>query len=130
MLLTEIAADRVSRGKRLKEIQGALGLDGKGMVAALQAVTNRLGLSVKWYEKRLSTIVNGGQDLSLEDVAILEAIDPKKRSWHWVAFGVEKLGTGRAVRASGEIPMYYGEERKPNKKTPTKRVAGENGKSG
>lgn len=102
--MTAITTDKLSRGRRVKQIQDALGLDGKGFVAELQRVNDRLGLSVKWYEKRLSTIVNGGQDLSLEDVAILEAIDPLKRPWYWPAFGVEKLGGKRVAKVSGGIP--------------------------
>lgn len=108
-----IQSGLAARGERVRQVQAATGLDGKAFVVRLQQATDYLGLSTRWYEKRLSTIATGKQDLSLEDIAVLEEVDPLGRSWHWIAFGVDQLPSkrragprqlpdGSALRAPGK----------------------------
>jgi hypothetical protein len=87
------ASDRVSRGLRVQRIQSAAvgpGDTNGPFVRLLSAAAERLRVPAKWDNTKLSKIRNGTQDLSLEDVACLEQVDPEHRGWFWIAFGSER----------------------------------------
>lgn len=89
-----LAVDRVSRGRRVQEIQKACGFgegktaDNVGFTAELNRAARELGLEPNWTKERLSKVRNGVQDLSIEDATVIAYLDEERRGWTWPAFGV------------------------------------------
>lgn len=85
-----LLSDRVSRGKRVQEIQRDCGFDENniGFARLLNESAERLGLEPAWHPTRLSKVRNGTQDLSVEDATVIAYVDPQQRGWTWISFGV------------------------------------------
>lgn len=85
-----LPADRVSRGRRVLEIQNLCGYedDNIGFARRLNEAAGELGLDPNWHATRLSKVRNGTQDLSIEDMAVLAYLDPQRRGWTFVSFGL------------------------------------------
>lgn len=81
-----LAGDRVSRGKRVQEIQG----DEPAMQFCnrLNAFAAELGFPAVWSPARLSKVRNGTQDLDADDMTVLSRSDPKGRGYTWIAYGI------------------------------------------
>lgn len=82
------ASDRVSRGKRVQEVQESIGDDNNAFADRLNATSRELGLPETWHPVRLSKVRNGTQDLSIEDMTVIARLDPKQRGWTWISFGI------------------------------------------
>src|ERR1700745_713389 len=74
-----LAADRVSRGKRVQEIQEELKEGNEAFADRLNRVANELGLDESWNATRVSKVRSGLQDLSIEDATVLARVDPQQR---------------------------------------------------
>lgn len=85
-----LSADRVSRGRRVQEIQALCGYedDNIGFAKRLNEAAGELGLHSNWHPTRLSKVRNGTQDLPIEDMAVIAYLDPKQRGWTYVSFGL------------------------------------------
>lgn len=85
-----LAIDKVSRGRRLVEIQELCGegKDNRAFAARLNAAARELGLEEVWHHTRVSKVRTGTQDLSIEDSTVLARVDPKQRGWTWPAYGI------------------------------------------
>lgn len=109
-----ITGDRISRGRRVQEIQTDRGFeeDGAGFTVLLNRAAEDLQLSPIWTQSRLSKVRSGIQDLSIEDMTVIAYLDPKKRGWTWIAYGV--------AAAVGEDPytvLSRGATKKPKGRT-------------
>lgn len=89
-----LASDRVSRGKRVQEIQRACGYgegkkaDNAGFTERLNSAARELGMDANWTKERLSKVRSGTQDLSIEDVTVIASLDKERRGEAWVAHGI------------------------------------------
>lgn len=81
--------DKFARGARVLRLREARDLTVLDFAAELNAVAKLYGLPQVWTGPRVTKIEKGGQNLAIEDVAVLEVYD-RARSWFWWAFGVEK----------------------------------------
>jgi hypothetical protein len=89
-----------------------MGLGGDDFAGRMRSTASGLGLPDVYDKVKVSKIETGVRDLSLEDVAVLEAMDPRKRGWHWVAFGVQQRG----AKLSGGVPAPRPGEEKGRKR--------------
>lgn len=82
-----------SRGDRVNQIREALGLKRKDFakVLAAKAVDLQLTEGGEWTETRVSRLILGRQPMSLDDAAVVVAVDPHKKAprWGWFVFGDE-----------------------------------------
>src|SRR4051812_31108881 len=89
-----VESDRISRGRRVQEIQFLCGYgegklaDNRGFAAKLNEAARHLGLEEEWKPERLSKVRSGTQDLSVEDMTVLAYVDPERRGWTWIAYGL------------------------------------------
>lgn len=77
------------RGARLREIREALEMTQREFAAHLTGIALALGLSVRYEMYDVSVREIGRRALDAEDYAILSFVDPKRWTWHWLAFGEE-----------------------------------------
>lgn len=68
---------------------------------------------------RVAKLRSGGQLLQFEDVAVLAAVDPLARGWHWLVFGIEaiedvtpKVNHGRAIGDDDSDSSTHGDVRR------------------
>jgi hypothetical protein len=83
-----LAADRVSRGKRVQAIQEELKEGNEPFAERLNRAASELGLDASWNPTRVSKVRSGLQDLSIEDATVLARVDPQQRGWTWVSYDV------------------------------------------
>lgn len=81
--------EKKMRGQRVLAIRVALGMTGEQFADALNEVAEVLGFPRYWTGPKVTNTEKGKRDVQLSDLAILEATDPEKRPWHWIAFGAE-----------------------------------------
>lgn len=76
-----------SRAERVRAIRVALGDTQRQFADRMSRAAEALGFAQRYTENAVSKIEGEYRDTALEDVAVLEAIDPERRGWHWIAFG-------------------------------------------
>jgi hypothetical protein len=97
-----------SRGDRVQQIKKAYDkrkgreLTVVEFAAELNAQAQKLSLAKAWSGTRFSKVVHG-QDPTLDDAAVLLAIDPEHRTWDWLVFGIRAKASATAGfrRATG-----------------------------
>lgn len=79
--------------ERVYEIRRLLGpdlktpLQGGVFAKRLNAIAARYGLQFKYDHSVISKIENGGRRVSIEEVPLFAALDPKQRGANWLAWG-------------------------------------------
>lgn len=68
-------------------IRDASGMQPKDFAAQMVVVAKRLGLESSYSDTKLSKLVNGRQDVSLDDAIVLAHLDPEHRGVEWIALG-------------------------------------------
>lgn len=79
-----------SRGERVDQIRQALGLTRDEFAGALAAKAAELRITGgKWSPSRVSKLILGRQPISLDDAAVVVAIDPHTKAprWDWFVYG-------------------------------------------
>lgn len=69
-----------------------LELTGEAFARLLAEVARRRGWEAAYTKSKVSLMESERRDLSLEDVALLEDVDPDGRGWRWFAFGEARTG--------------------------------------
>ena len=81
--------ERAERGKRLAALREEQSLTVVELAKRLNLAAADLGLPQRWTGPKVSKIEVGGQDFTVEDVAVLDRYDPQRRGWFWWYFGRE-----------------------------------------
>jgi hypothetical protein len=113
--------ERVQRGQRVRDCREELGLGQEQFADRMNKLAAANGLPSGYDKSKLSKIETGVRDLSLEDVAVLELLAPR-RGWKWFAFGRGGIGAPRtqeelAVR-TGSRPLRIAEPSPAKKRRP------------
>lgn len=85
-----LEGDKVSRGLRLKALRERREMTVLALAAELNTVAETLGVPAIWSGPRITKMEQGGQNYSIEDVAVLSLYEPS-HSWVWWAYGVEQF---------------------------------------
>lgn len=78
---------------RVYEIRRALGPDRKTPLSQgefakrVNAIASRYGMKATYDHSVISKIENGIRNVSIEEVPLFAALDPKERGWMWMAWG-------------------------------------------
>lgn len=76
------------RSQRAKEIRDSLGDRQEDFALRLTAAAKTLGLPLRYAPGDISKIENEYRRISIEDATVYAYVDPKKRGWTWVPYGV------------------------------------------
>ena len=102
-----------SIGDRVRSIRELRGEKQPEYATALNAAAKRLKLPKNYSVSTISRLETGRQEITLEDVLIIAAVDPEKRGRDWLAWGDSAVSVAEprartTQTASGAAP-YYGE---------------------
>jgi hypothetical protein len=100
--MSEREPDESTRGGRFLSIRRRLGLTGEAFAGVLNDAAEQLGFDPYWTGPKITNTEKGKRDLSIEDVAIVARVDPKKRGWFWVAFGRAEPPRASGARVLGQ----------------------------
>lgn len=92
--------ERAERGRRLAALREEQSLTVVELAKRLNVAAGDLGLPQRWTGPKVSKIEVGGQDFTIEDVAVLDRYDPQRRGWFWWYFGRELPGDATTAPAS------------------------------
>ena len=119
-----------SRGERVDQIRKALGKSREELADVLAAKARELHVTSggKWTPTRVSKLILGRQPISLDDAAVVVAVDPDEDAprWDWFVFGEELRIGDLAPDPTREVRATAAEgAAKPAK--PRKRATGHGG---
>lgn len=96
--------EKDGRCDRFAKLRAALELTGVEFTERLNEAAVALGFAAYWTPPKVTNTEGGGRDLQYADLAVLERVDPEKRSWFWWAFGREQPEAEDTQKHFPEVP--------------------------
>lgn len=78
---------RVEQGARVRQVREALGMTGDEFAAELTKWSRLFGVGTGYEKGKVSKIESGSRKLTIEEAAIISAIDRDERGAAWLIFG-------------------------------------------
>lgn len=103
---------RAQRGGRVREIREAMGLQQDAFGAELTKAGAAFGLEESYNKDKVSKIETGARDVTVDEMALLLAMDPKKRTIDWLVFGAASTTTEQTPSAPAPKRLVTGTEAK------------------
>ena len=85
-----------SQGDRVRIVREAMGKQQGEFADALNTKAAESGLRARYDNTAISKLENGRRDLSVNDLFLIAALDPKQRGERWLAYGTP---TGHGPRS-------------------------------